>query len=224
MLALSVIIPLALVRTPWICSLRVFDSFSSRFLMGTLNGWNLGRFPLLAVSLVPLYWVVWYSVQLPIFSFLKRLELCAFSQFFIWRFCLVRSSCIVFLHSILLHNFRDQGFLQQRSGGWCTASFSTVADTSTLKGKSCFHNCWRPRWHCPIVFMPNTGHGFELVRFHQIFSAFTLYTNDATGPNELSVNIPSEVRSVYKLNRGSFYAGRYIISNFGRVYFSRVFA
>lgn len=138
MLALSVIIPLALVRTPWICSLRVFDSFSSRFLMGTLNGWNLGRFPLLAVSLVPLYWVVWYSVQLPIFSFLKRLELCAFSQFFIWRFCLVRSSCIVFLHSILLHNFRDQGFLQQRSGGWCTASFSTAADTSTSKGKSCF--------------------------------------------------------------------------------------
>lgn len=34
------------------------------------------------------------------------------------------------------------------------------------------------------------------------------------GPNELSVNIPKAVRFVYKLDRGSFYAGRYSTSNF----------
>ena len=51
--------------------------------------------------------------------------------------------------------------------------------------------------------------------FHQILLYECRHILMTTsGPNELSVNIPKAVRSVYKLDRGSFYSGRYGTSNF----------
>ena len=66
---------------------------------------------------------------------------------------------------------------------------------------------------CPDSLHTKYGPWVRVGTLSPLLSPHLVYILVAIGPNELSVNVPTAVRSVYKLDRGSFYAGAYITSS-----------